>query len=430
MFSYKFMNTRFLPVLLGSALALNMISTPSTYAFIDIRSGSQLETYVNDLSAKGIISGYPDGSFRPEQTINRAEALKIIFETIGISADADSNSGFPDVSKTEWYAKYVTKAKQNNIVGGYPDGRFRPGQEVNRAEFVKMALSALPNFSELPLRKDPALQQFTDLDAGQWYVPYLGTTVAMELVALTEKFRPTAPMSRQDAVEIIYRVSKYLENPFVPEIAADASSSSTTPATFSSPEEAALSEEGAFVMDPLEVNDPNLPLSRRDLPEDQLKVIHRPGRTEIYAYLNGYNIDIPTEVETNANQSAPEELHLDRNSDGCSAFLYASEIEQGQTQQSILEGKKRDAIPDGEYYSIPPENVKQNEFEAIQLPSGVTAFQHLTKYFIEGFGDAGSDQNYYIFSKNKYYHFYIAGEENPSRCSSFSKQILDGFSLR
>lgn len=422
------MNTRFIPVLFCSALVLSLLSAASTYAFTDIRSGSELETYVNDLSAKGIISGYPDGSFRPTQTINRAEALKIIFETVGISADADGNSGFPDVPTAEWYAKYVKKAKDGNIVAGYPDGRFRPQQEVNRAEFVKMALSALPNFAELPLRKDPALEQFTDLDAGQWYVPYLGTTVAMELVALTEKFRPTAPMSRQDAVEIIYRVSKYLENPFVPQIAEDTSATTATASSFTSPEEAALSEAGAFVIDPLEVNDPNLPLSRRELPEDQLKVIHRPNRTEIYAYLNGYNIDIPTEVRTNANQSAPEELLLERKSDACYAFLYTFEVQPGQTQQKILEEKKLRVV-DG-VNGIFPENVKENEFKTIDLPSGATAFQHFVKLFFEGVGESQSDQEYYIFGLNAYYHLYIAGEQNPSRCSSFSKQILDGFSLR
>lgn len=310
------MNTRLLPVLLGAALILNLIFSAPTYAFTDIRAGSQLETYVNELSAKGIISGYPDGSFRPTQTINRAEALKIIFETVGISADADSNSGFPDVASSEWFAKYVTKAKRSSIVGGYPDGRFRPGQEVNRAEFVKMALSALPNFSELPLGKDPALQQFTDLDAGQWYVPYLGTAVATNLMPLTEKFRPTAPMARQDAVEIIYRVSKYLEDPFVPTLAEEADfPESELPAvipiardqqpfiieelewekpssSFSSPDEAAMSEEGAFVIDPTDTSS-----WWKEIPESELKVIYRPGVLEIYSYRNGFNVvaDFSTE---------------------------------------------------------------------------------------------------------------------------------------
>lgn len=426
------MNTRHFAVLLGAALVLNVSFSPLVAAFTDIRSGSQLETYVNDLSAKGIISGYPDGSFRPTQTINRAEALKIIFETVGISADADGNSGFPDVPTAEWYAKYVKKAKDGSIVAGYPDGRFRPQQEVNRAEFVKMALSALPNFAELPLRKDPALRQFTDLDAGQWYVPYLGTTVAMELVALTEKFRPTAPMSRQDAVEIIYRVSKYLENPFVPEIAADASSSSTTPATFSSPEEAALSEEGAFVMDPVEIYDPDLPLMYRDLRADQLKVVYRPGTTEVYFYLNGYNLEIKRDVRASSNQATPEVLRIhDVAESACGIELHANPYREdiGTNREEVIAYWKADY--EGLGYMIPIEQVIRNEYLQASNRFGVKYDQHIGSLLFEGESEPTyTDNVYYFFTGSKYYTLISYHNSNEPECAAFTAAVIDGFSFR
>lgn len=179
---------------------------PSAYddLFPDIQDPALREAVIY-LSQEGIIQGYPDNTFRPDQTINRAEALKIIFKTTGQQAATDFQSPFPDVQTSQWFAPYVSQAKTLGIISGYPDGTYKPWQEVNRAEFVKIAMSAQDNYLE-PNDYLAAITQYSDLDINEWYMPYLDFAVTNNLHSDSRKFRPTAGMTRGEAALIIYRI--------------------------------------------------------------------------------------------------------------------------------------------------------------------------------------------------------------------------------
>ena len=92
------------------------------------------------LTAIGAVQGNPDGTFRPNRTVNRAEFLKIVlasYPNIRVSA-SDAEHCFPDVSKDDWFAPYVCLAKKRGMVKGYDDGLFKPNQNVNYAEALKI----------------------------------------------------------------------------------------------------------------------------------------------------------------------------------------------------------------------------------------------------------------------------------------------------
>ncbi|MBI3336572.1 S8 family serine peptidase [Candidatus Peregrinibacteria bacterium] len=92
----------------------------------------------------GVVQGYPDGYFRPRRSVNRAEFLKILMESQGIDVSNEIDStGFPDIDESAWYAPYLRYAKRMGIIEGYPDGFFRPDQTVNAAEALKMAYRTL-----------------------------------------------------------------------------------------------------------------------------------------------------------------------------------------------------------------------------------------------------------------------------------------------
>lgn len=100
------------------------------------------------VEGKGIVSGYPDGTYRPDAGINRAEFVKIIAlstnteeQITGLLARADIIP-FPDVPEREWFARYVQVARAEGHVGGYPDGTFRPTAGVNVAEASKIVVHA------------------------------------------------------------------------------------------------------------------------------------------------------------------------------------------------------------------------------------------------------------------------------------------------
>lgn len=104
--------------------------------FSDVRSGmTPYATAIEALRSRGIIEGYSDGTFKPSATVNRAEFLKIILESRGGSFTGDRC--FPDV-RDEWFAPYVCTAKEEGIIAGYPDGLFKPEQTINFVEAAKI----------------------------------------------------------------------------------------------------------------------------------------------------------------------------------------------------------------------------------------------------------------------------------------------------
>ena len=110
--------------------------------FSDISLETPHANAVLKIAEKGIISGYDDGSFKPDLQINRAEFLKILVEaTKDPGVTFDGKNCFPDV-KSEWFAPYVCYAKARGWVNGYGDGTFKPANPVNRAEALKMLANA------------------------------------------------------------------------------------------------------------------------------------------------------------------------------------------------------------------------------------------------------------------------------------------------
>jgi len=110
--------------------------------FYDVPANHKNYKAILYLYDKGIINGYADSSFKPEKTVNRAELLKILVEGKGITPDAkEFGDCFSDV-KAEWFAPYVCYAKEQGWVSGYATGQFKPGQTVNKVEALKMLLNS------------------------------------------------------------------------------------------------------------------------------------------------------------------------------------------------------------------------------------------------------------------------------------------------
>ena len=124
------------------------ISSESSDLYSDLSTTHPNHTAISYISSHSIVSGYPDGTFRPSSPINRAEFTKII---VGATTEDHStikgSNCFPDV-EDEWFAKYVCTAKDKNIIGGYPDGTFKPADNVNFAEAAKIVVEAFELIDE------------------------------------------------------------------------------------------------------------------------------------------------------------------------------------------------------------------------------------------------------------------------------------------
>jgi len=107
--------------------------------FWDVDSDNEYYYAVTHVGNAGVFDGYDDGSFKPYGTINRAEFLKVLVEFSGVTPNSTYGNCFSDVG-TDWYAPYVCYAKSQGWVVGYSDGTFGPGNTVNKAEALKMLL--------------------------------------------------------------------------------------------------------------------------------------------------------------------------------------------------------------------------------------------------------------------------------------------------
>jgi len=119
--------------------------------FSDLNVDSLIGQAAANLREEGVISGYPDGTFQPHKPVNRAELAKFLLLAKGRTVDMKHNNGrFPDVKEGEWYVKYIIDAADLGIISGYPSGNFKPAQTVNTAEFLKMLSKTFDLPEDLP----------------------------------------------------------------------------------------------------------------------------------------------------------------------------------------------------------------------------------------------------------------------------------------
>ena len=138
-----------------------------TNDYTDVNAGDWFNNAISTLSNAGIVTGYNDGTFRPNQPITRGEMAKIIANFANLSKGGKT---FSDLSG-HWSKTYVELAAGNGWIAGYPDGSFRPDQKITRAETVTMINRVLERVpaKELRLLSRSIMLTFPDNNPGDWY---------------------------------------------------------------------------------------------------------------------------------------------------------------------------------------------------------------------------------------------------------------------
>ncbi len=141
------------------------------------------ETEILGMEGVGIATGHPDGSFDPNGELNRAEAAALLYRVLGFDEPTvPDEMPFPDVPVDQWYSGYISNMKALEMIHGYGDGLYRPGNNITRAEFIKIALEAfyyVTSDEELRSQIDDWMigaktTSYSDL-ADSWYTPYVTT---------------------------------------------------------------------------------------------------------------------------------------------------------------------------------------------------------------------------------------------------------------
>ena len=139
------MKQRILALLLAAGLCLGLIAAAPALAFSDV-SGEELSEAVEVLSGLGIVSGYSDGSYHPDDALTRAQFCKLAILTEGHGDQARGSAyrtRFSDVPGGGWAAPYINLACEEGLVAGYGDGRFGPDDPVTVGQAVTAVLRLL-----------------------------------------------------------------------------------------------------------------------------------------------------------------------------------------------------------------------------------------------------------------------------------------------
>lgn len=171
----------------------------------DDRSELRVMVFSNDYDTfrhTRYIQGYPDGEFKPNRNITRAEIATIFARILNLRSLVDNNVMYSDVPLDQWYADAVEAATKRGLFTGYEDGTFRPDQPITRAELT----SVIFRFMALPERP-PVRTHFVDL-VGHWGADIIEdirrNNIARGYGDAT--FKPDQYIIRSEAVTMINRL--------------------------------------------------------------------------------------------------------------------------------------------------------------------------------------------------------------------------------
>jgi N-acetylmuramoyl-L-alanine amidase len=165
-------------------------------------TGHWAETTIRNFITKGYVSGYSDGTFKPDNSITRAEFITIINKIFSYTQEADIS--FTDVKSSDWYYKEVRKAVSKGYVTGYSDNTFKPTNPVTREE----AAVIVSRVKGLKANSTSNLSKFKDAqDISSWAKEYVDAVVAAGYITGYEDstFKPKNNVTRAEAVVILSR---------------------------------------------------------------------------------------------------------------------------------------------------------------------------------------------------------------------------------
>ncbi|MGE5391623.1 MAG: S-layer homology domain-containing protein, partial [Deltaproteobacteria bacterium] len=163
--------------------------------FSGVTAGDQNGPYINFVASKGIISGFPDGTYHPRDGLTRAQAAVIICKAAALKTPAIENTDFKDVPAGYWAVSYIDAASKAGYLKGFSDGTYKPDNKFTRAQAVSLIMRICTQKERAAL---PALQ---DMNSQHWAAPEMATALSLDMIQLSsdgKQIYPDAAMTRSD----------------------------------------------------------------------------------------------------------------------------------------------------------------------------------------------------------------------------------------
>lgn len=188
---------RAISMALAAALA---IAPVNAFAASSDINGHWAEKTITAWQDKGLISGYQDGTFKPNKPTTRAEFTRIMNQALGL--DKKGNVAFTDVSPSDWFYHDVAIALGEAYTAGYPDGTFKPNEIITRAQAAVFIANAIGS-------KGGSVASFTDsASIPAWARDSVGAIVEKGYMSgyPDGSFKPNAVLTRAEAVSTLNRI--------------------------------------------------------------------------------------------------------------------------------------------------------------------------------------------------------------------------------
>lgn len=169
-------------------------------------SGHWAEDSINILTSAGLISGYPDGSFKPDAAITRAEFITIVNRLFGFNTMSEVGI-YNDIKASDWYYKEIQYAKTQGYVSGYPGNYFKPNELITREQAAVMLTKALNESGN-----NASQNNFSDSQAiSSWAAQSINVMSEKKLISgyPDGEFKPLKSMTRAEAVSVLKAVIEY-----------------------------------------------------------------------------------------------------------------------------------------------------------------------------------------------------------------------------
>ncbi|MBE6034897.1 MAG: S-layer homology domain-containing protein [Clostridiales bacterium] len=201
-------------ILAGMLSAVLVLTTNVGFAsadtdkFTDI-NGHWGQSIINEAASLGIVGGYPEGNFLPDNLMKREEFYKLIVNVLTVKPDTSNTAvSFKDVDPIEWYVPTIKTAVAAGITKGYEDGAFGVGQMISRQEAAKVVASVISTDN-----LDTSKNASTAKDAaiiGEWALPYVNVMFQKGYMQGDNEgnFRPTMALTRAEAATLLLNVKK------------------------------------------------------------------------------------------------------------------------------------------------------------------------------------------------------------------------------
>jgi parallel beta-helix repeat protein len=178
-------------------------STGAT-AFKDVPTGYWAKAYIEALAAQNIIAGFPDGTFRPNEPVTRAQFATIITKALTPPVKRQAIQ-FRDVQSNFWAYGAIQSAYQSQFVAGYPDGTFKPQQQIPRVQ----ALVALANGLNFTANNNNVLSVYTDAaQIPNYAIGHVAAATVRQLVVnypTVQRLDPNRQATRAEIAAFVYQ---------------------------------------------------------------------------------------------------------------------------------------------------------------------------------------------------------------------------------